>query len=167
MNNIQNTTHDQDTPRGMPAAARAHRASPALTAATCEDRTTTQHKTSPRTHSHKPNSDITTRNEPNVHYPANQPAKPQGNPRERSTISCYRSSHRSPRNDRASYDTRVTPPRPPPLAHAYRQRTRSHNKTRNAPKWDKIHENQRTCSRAGRSYAAIHNNTPNATHDSW
>jgi hypothetical protein len=46
-NNTQNTTHDQDTPSGTIAAARAHRASLTVTTATCNDQATTQQKASP------------------------------------------------------------------------------------------------------------------------
>ena len=98
-NNTQNTTHDQDTPRGTLAAARAHRASLTVTLASCEDQSTTQQKVSPRTHSHNP-------------------------------------------------------------AHTIIQT--KHETRQNGTKYMKTSE---PCPRAGRTCAAIHNNTPNTTHD--
>ena len=98
-NNTQNTTHDQDTPRGTLAAARAHRASLTVTLATCEDQATTQQKASPRTHSHNP-------------------------------------------------------------AHTIIQT--KHETRQNGTKYMKTSE---PCPRAGRTCAALHNNTPNTTHD--
>ena len=141
-NNTQNTTHDQDTPRGMLTAACTHRASPAVTATQCEDHATAQQKTSPRTHSHKPTSDITTRNEPQSHIiPQTNPPSHRATRQQSSTVSCHQSSHRFPRNGRASYDTRVAPSRPH-LSRAHIGDAHDHtDKTRNAPKWDNIHEN--------------------------
>ena len=69
-----------------------------------------------------------------------------------------------PRNDRASHDTRVAPSRTPPLARAYRRRTRSHRQnTKRAKMGTKYMNISESCSRAGRAYAAMHSNIPTDT----
>ena len=69
-----------------------------------------------------------------------------------------------PRNDRASRDTRVTYPRPPPLVHTYQRRTRSHRQnTKRAKMGTKYMNISESCSRAGRAYAAMHSNIPTDT----
>ena len=107
---------------------------------------TNQTRTSPRETSH------------NRHYPANQPAKPQGKP-------THQSSHRFPRNDLASYDTRVASPPAPHLSRARISAAHTitqtkHETRQNGTKYMNISE---SCSRAGRAYAAIHSNIPTDT----
>ena len=55
-------------------------------------------------------------------------------------------------------------PRPPPLAHTYQRRTRSHRQnTKRAKMGTKYMNISESCSRAGRAYAAMHSNIPTDT----
>ena len=78
-----------------------------------------------------------------------------------------RRTRRSTRNDRTSHDTRVAPPPAPPtsrvhISAVHKITQTKHETHQNRTKYMKISE---SCSRAGRTYAAIHNNIPHTTHD--